>query len=78
MVDAIVHDKRRLIPCSAYCDKEYGVGGYYVGVPVILGAKGVERIIELELNEQEAADFQNSVEAVKGLVATMADLMGGD
>ncbi len=62
MVDAIVHDKKRLIPCSAYCDQEYGVGGYYVGVPVILGAKGVERIIELELNAQEAADFQKSVD----------------
>ena len=78
MVDAIVHDKRRLIPCSAYCDAEYGVGGYYVGVPVILGNKGVERIIELELNEQESSDFQNSVEAVKDLVATMAELTGGD
>ena len=49
MVEAIVRDKKRLIPCAAYCDKEYGVGGYYVGVPVILGAGGVERIIELEL-----------------------------
>ncbi len=77
MADAIVNDRRRVIPCSAYCDKEYGVGGYYVGVPVILGRNGIERIIELELNEQEAADFQNSVAAVKGLVATMGDLMGG-
>ena len=48
MVEAIVRDKKRLIPCAAYCDKEYGVGGYYVGVPVILGASGVERIIELQ------------------------------
>ncbi len=78
MVDAIVHDKKRLIPCSAYCDKEYGVGGYYVGVPVILGASGVERIIQLELNAQESADFQKSVDAVKGLVSTMSDLMGGN
>ncbi len=77
MVDAIIHDKRRLIPCSAYCDREYGVGGYYVGVPVILGRRGVEQIIELELNEQEAADFQHSVTAVKQLVAAMADLVGG-
>ncbi len=78
MVDAIVHDKKRLIPCSAYCVEEYGVGGYYVGVPVILGAGGVERIIELELNEQEKVDFQKSVDAVKGLVTTMAGLMGGE
>ena len=54
MVEAIVRDKKRLIPCAAYCDKEYGVGGYYVGVPVILGASGVERIIELELTGRRA------------------------
>ena len=71
MVEAIVRDKKRLIPCAAYCDKEYGVGGYYVGVPVILGAGGVERIIELELTAQERADFQKSVDAVKELVAAM-------
>ena len=75
MVEAIVRDKKRLIPCAAYCDKEYGVGGYYVGVPVILGAGGVERIVELELTEQEQADFTKSVDAVKGLVATMAGLL---
>lgn len=75
MVEAIVRDKKRLIPCAAYCDQEYGVGGYYVGVPVILGAGGVEKIVELKLTEQEQADFQNSVDAVKGLVATMAELL---
>ena len=57
MVEAIVRDKKRLIPCAAYCDQEYGVGGYYVGVPVVLGAGGVERIIELEMNEEERAAF---------------------
>ena len=76
MVEAIVRDKKRLIPCAAYCDKEYGVGGYYVGVPVILGAGGVEKIVELELDEQEQADFQKSVDAVKELVGTMNELMG--
>ncbi len=75
MVEAIVRDKKRLIPCAAYCDKEYGVGGYYVGVPVILGAAGVERIVELKLTEQEQADFRKSVEAVRSLVATMNELM---
>ncbi len=74
MVEAIVRDKKRLIPCAAYCDQEYGVGGYYVGVPVILGAGGVERIIEVELTEAERAAFQKSVDAVKGLVETMARL----
>ncbi len=71
MVEAIVRDKKRLLPCAAYCDKEYGVGGYYVGVPVILGAGGVERIVELELTASERADFQKSITAVKELVAAM-------
>jgi malate dehydrogenase len=75
MVEAIVRDKKRLIPCAAYCDKEYGVGGYYVGVPVVLGSGGVERIVELKLTEQERADFQKSVSAVKELVAKMGELM---
>lgn len=74
MVEAVVRDKKRLIPCAAYCDREYGVGGYYVGVPVVLGSQGVERIIELELSAQERADFQKSVDAVKELVAAMAKL----
>ncbi|HUS38700.1 MAG TPA: malate dehydrogenase, partial [Pirellulales bacterium] len=75
MVEAIVRDKKRLLPVAAYCDSEYGVGGYFVGVPVILGAGGVERIIELELAEQERAEFQNSVDAVKALVASMNELV---
>jgi malate dehydrogenase len=75
MVEAIVRDKKRLIPCAAYCDKEYGVGGYYVGVPVVLGAGGVERIVEIELTDAEKAGFQNSIDAVKGLVKTMGELL---
>ena len=75
MVEAIVRDKKRLIPCAAYCDQEYGVGGYYVGVPVILGSAGVERIVELSLTDAEKVAFQNSVDAVKDLVATMAGLV---
>lgn len=75
MVEAIVRDKKRLLPCAAYCDKEYGVGGFYVGVPVVLGSNGVERIVELELTDSESAAFQNSVAAVKELVSTMATLV---
>jgi malate dehydrogenase len=75
MVEAVVRDQKRLVPCAAYCDKEYGVGGYYVGVPVILGASGVERIIELKLTSEEQTAFQKSVQAVKDLVATMAKLV---
>ncbi len=75
MVEAVVRDQKRLVPCAAYCDKEYGVGGYYVGVPVILGASGVEKIIELKLTSEEQTAFQKSVTAVKDLVATMAKLV---
>jgi malate dehydrogenase len=75
MVEAIVKDKKRLVPCAAYCDKEYGVGGYYVGVPIILGSGGVEKIIELELTEQEQKDFTKSVNAVKELIGVMNGLM---
>jgi malate dehydrogenase len=76
MVEAIVRDKKRVLPCAAYCDKEYGVGGFYVGVPVVLGTGGVERIIELKLTDAERADFAKSVDAVKELVAAMAKLVG--
>ncbi|MCG8585077.1 MAG: malate dehydrogenase [Pirellulales bacterium] len=75
MAEAIVRDKKRLIPCAALCNEEYGVGGYYVGVPVVLGAGGVEKIIELDLSDDEKAGFQKSVDAVKELVGVMAGLV---
>ena len=75
MVGAVVRDQKRMIPVAAYCDKEYGVGGFYVGVPVILGASGVEKIVQLELTSDEKAAFQKSVDAVKSLVETMAKLV---
>jgi malate dehydrogenase len=75
MVEAIILDKKRVIPASAYCEKEYGVGGYFVGVPVVLGTEGVERIIEVDLPSSDRAAFQNSVEAVKKLVEAMGRLM---
>ncbi len=75
MVEAIVRDKKRLVPVAALCQKEYSVGGYYVGVPVILGSKGIEKIIELQLTETEQKAFDYSVNAVKELVASMDKLM---
>lgn len=72
MVEAIVKDKHRILPCAAYCDSEYGVGGYYVGVPCMLGASGVEKVIEVELDDAERAMFDSSVSHVKELV-TLAD-----
>jgi malate dehydrogenase len=71
MVEAIVRDKKRLLPAAAYCDREYGVGGYFLGVPIILGGSGVERIIELKLSEPERAALQKSIDAVKTLVEAM-------
>lgn len=75
MVEAIVRDKKRLVPVAAMCQSEYGVGGYYVGVPVILGSRGVEKIIELQLTETERKAFDYSVNAVRELVAAMNRLM---
>ena len=75
MVEAVVRDKKRVIPVAALCQSEYGVGGYYVGVPVVMGSGGVEKIIELNLTEKETAGFKHSVDAVKELVATMDQLL---
>ncbi|HWE94969.1 MAG TPA: malate dehydrogenase [Tepidisphaeraceae bacterium] len=71
MAEAIIRDKKRILPCAAYCDKEYGIGGYFVGVPVVLGTDGVERIIEVELDAEERKMFQSSVDHVKELVKTV-------
>jgi len=71
MAEAIIKDKKRILPCAAYCDKEYGVGGYFVGVPVVLGTEGVERIIEIDLDADERKMFNTSVEHVKELVKTV-------
>jgi malate dehydrogenase len=68
MAESIIKDKKRILPCAAYCEKEYGVGGYFVGVPCILGTAGVEKIIEIELDETERKMFQSSVDHVKELV----------
>ena len=68
MVEAILKDKKRILPCAAYCNSEYNVNGYFVGVPIKLGKKGVEKVIELKLTDEEKAAFQKSVEHVKSLV----------
>lgn len=74
MVEAIIKDKNRVLPCCAYCDKEYGIGGYYVGVPIIMGSNGVEKIIELQLNSDEKSLLDESVDHVKNLVAQVDEL----
>ena len=68
MVDAILRDRKRVLPCATYLQGEYGVDGLFVGVPVVLGARGMERIIEITLLEEERAAFQKSAASVKELV----------
>ncbi len=68
MVRAILLDEKRMLPAAAYLSGEYAVEGIYMGVPVILGEGGVERVVELELNEEEKQALQRSVEAVRALV----------
>ena len=71
MVEAIVKDKKRILPCAAYCDQAYNVGGYFVGVPCVLGADGVERVIDLDLNSDEKSLLEASVSHVKELVGVV-------
>jgi malate dehydrogenase len=69
MVESIIRDKHRVLPCAAYCDEEYGVGGYFVGVPCVLGRNGVEKVLEVELDAREKELFEASVQHVKDLCA---------
>jgi malate dehydrogenase len=68
MAEAYLKDQKRLLPCAAYVDGAFGLNGMYVGVPTIIGAGGIERIVDIKLNSDEQAMFDNSVNAVKGLV----------
>ncbi len=68
MAEAIIKDKKRILPCAAYCNGEFGINGFFVGVPCMLGAGGVERVIDIELTDSEQKLMDNSVEAVKELV----------
>jgi malate dehydrogenase len=68
MAEAFLKDKKRVLPCAAYLDGQYGVKGLYVGVPVVIGAGGVEKIIEIKLNPDEKKMFDHSVAAVQGLL----------
>ena len=68
MVEAIAKDKKRVLPCAALLEGEYGVNGLFIGVPVVLGRNGVEKVIEIDLNEKEKDMFKKTVEHVKSLV----------
>ena len=76
MVEAILLDRKEILPCTAYLEGEYGIDGLYVGVPVRLGAGGVEEIIEFDLTDEEQAALASSAEAVRELVDVMASNSG--
>ncbi len=68
MAESYLRDKKRVLPCAAFLTGQYGVDGLYVGVPVVIGANGVEKVVEIELNGHERSMFDKSIESVRGLV----------
>jgi malate dehydrogenase len=68
MAESYLKDQKRVLPCAAYVEGAYGLDGFYVGVPTVIGAGGIERVVEISMNKDEQAMFDNSVNAVKGLV----------
>ena len=76
MAESYLKDKKRMIPCAALLNGEYGVKGLYIGVPVVIGKEGVERIVEVEFNAEEKAMFDKSVAAVKSLIDATNKIVG--
>jgi malate dehydrogenase len=76
MAESFLRDKKRVLPCAAMLNGEYGIKGMYIGVPVVIGAGGVERIVEIELNATEKAAFDKSCAAVRELVEAAKKLIG--
>jgi malate dehydrogenase len=74
MAESYLKDKRRVLPCAASLNGEYGLKNLYVGVPVVIGANGVERVVEIALDASEKKMFDNSVNAVKGLMEAVVKL----
>ena len=68
MAESYLRDKRRVLPCAAHLDGQYGIAGLFIGVPVVIGANGVEKVLEVEFNGDEKAMFEKSVNSVKGLI----------
>jgi malate dehydrogenase len=75
MAEAVIRDQKRVMPCAVYCQKEYKIGGYFVGVPCVIGKSGVEKIFELNLTSEERAAFQTSIDHVKELCAQVDTLI---
>ncbi|HXW21986.1 MAG TPA: malate dehydrogenase [Rhodomicrobium sp.] len=77
MAESYLKDKKRVLPCAAYLTGEYGVKGLCIGVPCVIGARGMERVIEIDLNTHERLDFKRSVEAVQSLVEACVRIAPG-
>lgn len=75
MAESYLKDKKRILPCATWCEKEYGIDGLYVGVPAVIGAGGVERIVEVELDMEEKNAFNMSVTAVRDLIKIAKGIM---
>lgn len=75
MAEAYLKDQKRVLPCASWVDGQYGLNGIYVGVPTIIGAGGIEKIIEIELNAEEKAMLDHSIKSVETLVGVAKGLM---
>ncbi len=76
MAEAFLLDTKEILPCAAYLEGEYGVQGFYFGVPVVIGGNGVEKVIQLDLNAEEKKDFEESLAHVKDLLQAMDHILG--
>ena len=74
MAESYLKDQKRVLPCAAYVDGPFGLKGFYVGVPTVIGAGGIERILDIKLTAGEQTMFDKSVDAVKGLVAACKEI----
>ena len=69
MAESYIRDKKRVIPCASLCEGEFGIDGYFIGVPTVIGCNGVEKILEFSLNDDEKTELNKTLEAVKKTVA---------
>ena len=69
MAEAFIRDKKRVIPCASLCEGEFGIDGYFIGVPSVIGSGGVENILEFSLTDKEKSELNHTLEAVKKTVA---------
>ena len=68
MAESYIRDKKRVLPCAALCEGEFGIDGYFIGVPTVIGSGGIEKILEFKLNDDEKNELNNTLDAVKKTV----------